>query len=140
MSAAPESPALKDDAKLARLVDRYGKLHDEVRELEEKAEKLKDEIVAALKGKGYVRAFGARYEAAMRADERWEFGPENKPKVLDVIKSAGFWDRIVGPMAPKVQELLKDASLPMDLRDRLQRLGKKAESVTLRIKKVEEER
>lgn len=137
---APESPALKDDAKLAKLVDRYGKVHDEIKELEEKADALKAEIVAVLKERGYVKAFGQRYEAVMRADERWEFGPENKPKVLDAIKSAGYWDRIVGPMAPKVQELLKDASLPLDLRDRLQRLGKKAETVTLRIKKVEEDK
>lgn len=137
---AAESPALKDDAKLAKLVDRYGKAHDELKELEEKAEALKAEIVAVLKERGYVKAFGARYEAVMRADERWEFGPENRPKVLDAIRSAGFWERVVGPMAPKVQELLKDASLPLDLRDRLQRLGKKAETVTLRVKKVEEER
>ncbi len=137
---APESPALKDDAKLAKLVDRYGKAHDEMKELEEKADALKAEIVAVLKERGYVKAFGSRYEAVMRSDERWEFGPENKPKVLDAIKSAGYWDRIVGPMAPKVQELLKDASLPLDLRDRLQKLGKKAETVTLRIKKVEEDK
>lgn len=135
-----ESPALKNDAKLAKLVDRYGKVHDELKVLEETADEIKAEIVAVLKERGYVKAFGQKYEAVMRSDERWEFGPENKPKVLDAIKSAGFWDRIVGPMAPKVQELLKDASLPLDLRDRLQRLGKKAETVTLRIKKVEEDK
>ncbi len=138
-AAEPESPALKDDAKLAKLVDRYGKLHDEVKELEEKAEELKEQIVAALKGKGYVRAFGARYEAAMRTDERWDFGPENKKTVLDAIKGAGFWDRVVGPQAAKVQELMRDPGLPLALRDRLQKLGKKVDSVTLRIKKVEEE-
>ncbi|MDE2292821.1 MAG: PD-(D/E)XK nuclease family protein [Elusimicrobia bacterium] len=135
----PESPALKDDAKLAKLVDRYGKVHDEIKELEEKAEGLKADIVAALKERGYVRAFGARYEATLRHEERWEFGPENRPRVLEAIRSAGLWERVVGPLAGKVQELMRDPGLPMDLRDRLQRLGRKAETSTLRIKKVEEE-
>lgn len=139
--AAPAEPdALKDDAKIAKLVDRYGKVHDEVKELEETLEELKAQIVAALKDKGYVRAFGDRYEAAVRSDERWEFGPENRPKVLEAIRSAGFWDRVTGPLAPKVQELMRDGGLPLDLRDRLQRLGKKVESITLRIKKVSEEK
>lgn len=139
--AAPAEPAaLKDDAKIAKLVDRYGKVHDEIKELEDKLETLKVEIVAALKGKGYVRAFGERYEAAVRSDERWEFGPENKPLVLEAIRSAGFWERVSGPMIAKVQELMRDTGLPLDLRDRLQRLGKKVESTTLRIKKVSEEK
>ncbi|MBI5596682.1 MAG: PD-(D/E)XK nuclease family protein [Elusimicrobia bacterium] len=138
-AAAPEPEALKDDAKIAKLIDRYGKLHDQLKELEEKAEELKDQIVASLGEKGYVRAFGERYSATVRHDERWEFGPENKKTVLDAIRGAGYWDRVTGPLAAKVQELMRDPGLPMDLRDRLQRMGKKVESATLRIKKVSEE-
>jgi putative RecB family exonuclease len=137
---APEAaPAVKSDAKLSKLVDRYGKLKEDLKEREAKVEELRDEIVAALKEMNYVRAFGKQYEATVHRDDHWDFSKENKPKVLDEIKAAGFWDSVIGPLAPKVQKLMKDPNLPLQLRDRLQRLGRLREQATLRIKRVAEE-
>ena len=59
--------------------------------------------------------------------------------VHHAIQRAGFWDRIISPSAPLVQKLMAASDLPMDLRDRLQRLGQKAVHSVLRVKKVEEE-
>ncbi|MFH1725580.1 MAG: PD-(D/E)XK nuclease family protein [Elusimicrobiota bacterium] len=137
--ARPASAAAVSDEKLAKLVDRYGKLKEDIHEREAKAEELKKGITAALDELEYVRAFGRRYAVTAHKDDHWEFSKENKLKVLEVIRSAGFWDQIIGPLAPKVQKLLKDPNLPLDLRDRLQRLGHKATHTTLRLKKVEEE-
>ena len=66
-------------------------------------------------------------------------GFRRQQKVLDAIQRAGFWDRIISPSAPLVQKLMAASDLPMDLRDRLQRLGQKAVHSVLRVKKVEEE-
>lgn len=134
---APAAPVAKTEEKLAKLVDRYGKMKDDLREREAKAEELKDQIVAALREKGYVRAFGDGYEVSLHSEEKWDFS--DKQKVLDAIQRAGFWDRIISPSAPLVQKLMAASDLPMDLRDRLQRLGQKAVHSVLRVKKVEEE-
>jgi RecB family exonuclease len=132
-----KKPAITSDAKLAKLVDRYGKMKEEIRQKEEKAEEIKHEIVAALKDKGFVRVFGTNYEANAHFDERWDF--KDKKKVLAAIERAGFWDRIIAPSAPAVQKLMKDPNLPLSLRDALQKLGKKVEQSVLRVKKVEVE-
>lgn len=131
-----EAPALKDDAKLAKLVDRYGKMKDDIHEREAEADEIKERIVAALKAKGYVRAFGSSYQVSCHEDEKWEFS--DKDRVLETIKNAGFWDKIVSPTIVRVQTLMKDPNIPLDLRDRLQRLGKKVVQATLRVRKVEE--
>ena len=140
VAEAPEAEApAASDAKLSKLVDRYGKAKAEAKEKEEKAEALRGEIVAALTELGYVRAFGKQYEATVHREEHWDFSKENRAKVLDEIRAAGFWDRIIGPLAPKVQELMKDGNLPLGLRDRLQRLGRRREQSTLRVRRVDME-
>lgn len=135
--ADEERPALRSDEKLAKLVDRYGKMKEEIHEREEKADEVKAAIIDTLRAKGYVRAFGSRYEATAHFDDRWEFADKNKVK--ETIMDAGFWERIVAPSAPAVQKLMKDPNLPLDLKDRLQRLGKKVSHATLRVKKTEVE-
>ncbi len=135
--AAEEQPALRSDEKLAKLVDRYGKMKEDIDERDEKADKLKQAIIDTLRAKGYVRAFGSDYEVSAHFDDRWEFS--DKDKVKEVIKNAGRWDEIIAPSASKVQKLMKNPNLPLDLKDRLQRLGKKVNHATLRVKKTEVE-
>lgn len=135
--AQEDMPALRSDEKLAKLVDRYGKMKEEIHEREEKADEVKKAIIDTLRAKNYVRAFGSRYEATAHFDDRWEFSDKNKVK--ETIMAAGFWDRIMAPSAPAVQKLMKDPNLPLDLKDRLQRLGKKVNHATLRVKKTEVE-
>lgn len=135
-AAEPKFDA-KTDEQLARLVDRYGEMKSELQAREDEAEKVKESIVAALREKGYVRAFGDHFEAALHDEERWEF--HDKRKVLDAIQRAGFWDRVIAPSAPAIQKLLKDPNIPLDLRDRLQKLGDKVAHSVLRLKKIEEE-
>ncbi|MFA5139307.1 MAG: PD-(D/E)XK nuclease family protein [Elusimicrobiota bacterium] len=127
----------KTDDQLGKLVDRYGQMKADIQTREEEAEKVKESIVAALRGRGYVRAFGDHFEATLHDEDRWEF--HDKRKVLDAIQRAGFWDRVIAPSAPAVQKLLKDPNIPLDLRDRLQRLGDKVTHAVLRLKKIEEE-
>lgn len=133
---AEEAPALSDE-KIAKLVDRYGQMRQDIHERELEAERLKEAIVAALKEKGYVRAFGERYQASVHLDERWEFS--DKKKILDTIQRAGYWEQILAPSAPAVQKLMKSSSLPLGLLDELKRLGKKVDHAVVRVKKIEAE-
>jgi len=155
VTAAPPSPGLgddmfqpaaqpaaghpRDDERLAKLVDLYGELHRKIEKDEERAEKVKAEILAALREHNYVKAFGTHYQAVKHESVVWEFGDEKRPKVLEIIRSAGYWDQVVGPMMVKVQTLLKDVNTPFDLKDRIQRLGKEVLHTSLRVSKVKEE-
>lgn len=130
------APEKTDDDRLAELVDRFGRMKEEVHELEATLEDVREEIVELLKKKGYLRAFGADYEAGLTSEERWEFA--DKAAVLEALKRHGLYDRVLKPSAPEVQKLMKDGALPDEARRELEALGKKVEAATLRCHRVSE--
>lgn len=126
-------PAVGDD--LTGVIDAYGRILGEIAALEARADELSETIVGKLKAKGWVRAFGHAHEAALSSEEKWEF--EDKAKVLDLIRRAGRWEDILAPSAPLVQKLMNDPSVPLDLRDRLMKLGRKVPKDVLQSRKLE---
>ena len=86
----------------------------------------------ALKKKGYVRAFGERFEATLSSAVRWEF--MDKKKVLEIIKKAGVYEKVLAPSAPLVNKLMADPALDGDLKARLTELGERVESPELKLK------
>lgn len=128
-SAAPP-PA--HDAELAGEIDAYGELLDQAEELRRKAEVVKARVLDQMKRKGYVRAFGKRYEVSRAAAQRWDF--PDKKKVLEIIKKAGLYDRILAPSAPKVDALMTDLSVDENLRARLEEQGSRVETPDLKVK------
>ncbi len=126
-----------DDALLAELADQYGKLKSQAHELEAGAEELKARIVALLRKKGYVKAFGSRFEVSVHAEQKWEF--EDRARVLDVLRRHGLYERVLKPSAPEVHKLMADPDLPAAARAELERLGKRQEHATLRFKSIEAE-
>ena len=131
-----KEPAEKKDETLARSVDSYGKLKEQIKELEVRAEGMREEILKALAEKDYLRAFGKSYEVSRHLEERWEF--EDKKEVLGVLKSSGFYEKVLAPSAPAIQKLMKEGDLPSEVRKKLERLGKKVESAMLRVQRLED--
>lgn len=134
--AATAAPPVSEDEKLASLVDRYGELKEEARELESEAEEIKEAVLELLRRKGYVRAFGRHFEVSWSHEEKWDF--PDRLKVLEVLKAAGLYDQVLSPNASLVQKLLKDPGLPADVRTRLQSLGERTEHSVVRLRKIEE--
>lgn len=130
-SAAEAAP----DADLAGWIDALGALEAEAAALEQERRALKEKVLAELKRRGYVRAFGARYEARRAVTERWEFA--DKKKVLDMLKQAGLYEKILAPSAPKVEQLMSDPGLDPSLRARLCELGTKTEAPDLKVTPLE---
>ena len=124
--------AAEPEGELVSLIDRYGELRSRLAGLEEEAADLEGLILAALKERGYVRAFGRKFEVARAASGKWEF--TDKGKLLEIIKSAGLYDRILAPSAPKVEKLMEDLGLHPDVRARLTELGAKTETSELKVK------
>ena len=135
IEASVAAPVLRGDAELARRVDRYGKITDEMEALGRELAELRQAISEDLKRQGYSRVFGEEYELVCSTEKRWDFA--DRKKVLDAIQGAGFWDRIVAPSATLVQKLMSDPNLPIELRERLRRLGECVERAELQVKKVD---
>jgi len=129
------APEKSEDEVLADLVDRFGRTKDEVHELEATLEDLREEITAILRKKGYLRAFGASYEVGWHREDHWEF--PDRQAVVEALKKLGLFDRVLKPSAPEVQKVMKDPSLDPAARRELETLGRKVESTTLRVRKVE---
>jgi RecB family exonuclease len=120
------------DAELAAEIDEYGDLLAQAEELRRKAEVVKARVLAQMTKKAYVRAFGKRFEVSRAATQRWEF--PDKKKVLEIIKKAGLYDRILAPSAPKVDALMTDLSVDENLRARLEEQGARVETPDLKVK------
>lgn len=119
------------DEELGALIDRYGELVAKLEELGGEASQAKAAVLAALAKKGFVRAFGKKFEVVVSKSHKWEFS--DKKKVIDLIKKAGLYDRILAPSAPKVAEVVEDPQLQLDLKAQLTELGVKNEVSDLKV-------
>ncbi|MBI4060921.1 MAG: PD-(D/E)XK nuclease family protein [Elusimicrobia bacterium] len=120
------------EPELAALVDKYGDALAKVREAKAEADAAAGELAAALRKKNYVRAFGERYEVLAAPAVKWEF--RDKKKVLDMLKKAGVYEKVLAPSAPLVNKLIEDAAVDADLRARLGEIGDRVESAELTLK------
>lgn len=130
--AAPLSARAEGEPELAALVDRYGEALARAEAARLEAERAARDLSAVLRRRGYARALGARFEVAAGAAARWEFG--DKKKVLDLLKDAGVYERVLAPSAPLVHKLLEDPQTDPDLRARLSELGERVEAPELKLK------
>lgn len=129
---AAESLIEEADAQLTEMVDRYGDLQKKVQETQEEIQTLKQAILAILKKKGYMRAFGKKFELARAGEVKWEFS--DKTKVLELLKKAGLYDQILAPSAPMIARLMADPKLEPGLKGKLEKLAEKLDASDLKIK------
>jgi putative RecB family exonuclease len=132
-AGVPMAPAkAKTEPELAALVDKYGDALAAASRAKSEADKAGAELAALLKKKNYVRAFGSSYEVAVNSAVKWEF--LDKKKVLEIIKKAGAYEKVLAPSAPLVNKLLEDPALDGDLRAKLTELGERVDSPELKLK------
>ncbi len=118
---------------LASLIDKYGELESRLTQENQDAAKLKAAILDILRRKGYVRAFGARYEVQRTGAEKFDFPTANKKKVLHALKDAGLYEKVLAPSAPLIGKLLSDPSTDPELGAALKELGCRVELSELKI-------
>lgn len=123
-----EQPADED---LPALVDQYGQLCDLIRSNQEEARQLKEKILAVFSKKGFVRAFGKKFEVNLSEEESWEFS--DKKQVLALIKKAGLYERTLGPRIERIIEILEDEKLPSELKGELAAFAKKTLKKDLKL-------
>ncbi|MBI5241857.1 MAG: PD-(D/E)XK nuclease family protein [Elusimicrobia bacterium] len=133
-SKAPEAaPAPSADGDLAALIDRSGDIPARAAEAEREAAEVKAAILSILRRKGYVRAFGARYEIQRSGVEKVEFSEHNKKKVIRLLKDYGLYEKVQAPSGPLIQKLLSDPGTDPLLRASLRELGSAVEPSDLKV-------
>ena len=130
--AVPVAARATAEPELAALVDRYGDALAKVEDAKMAAEAAARDLAGALKKKNYFRAFGERFEVSLSSAVRWEF--TDKKKVLEILKKAGLYEKVLAPSAPLVNKLVEDPATDADLRARLTELGERVESPELKLK------
>ena len=118
---------------LSSLIDKYGEIEARLTQENQEASKLKASILDILRRKGYVRAFGSRYEVLRAGAEKFEFPPANKKKVLHKLEAAGLYDKILAPSAPLIGKILSDPSTDGELCSALKELGCRVELSELKV-------
>lgn len=132
-AGVPMAPAkAKTEPELAALVDKYGEALAEASRAKAEADQAGRELAALLKKKNYVRAFGSSFEVSLNPSVRWEF--LDKKKVLELIKKAGVYEKVLAPSAPLVNKLVEDPAVDSDLRAKLGELGERVDAPELKIK------
>jgi len=121
------------DGDLAALIDRYGDILARLAESEREAAEVKTAILAILRSKGYVRAFGARYEIQRSGVGKVEFPESNKKKVIRLLKDGGLYEQVLAPSGPLIQKLLADSGTDADLRAAMRALGSTVEPSDLKV-------
>ncbi|MCX5790440.1 MAG: hypothetical protein NTX64_18345, partial [Elusimicrobia bacterium] len=133
LTAVPPSPPSNEQDELARLVDRYGDLMAALQRDQEEARRLAAEIASRLARKGYVRAFGSRFEVRpVESEVRWDFA--DRTKVVEVLKRHGLYDRVLKPSAPEVYRLLAGSELSEAARREIEALGERKELPALSLR------
>ena len=132
-AGAVSAPASGEPA-LAALVDKYGELQAKAAAARAEADAAAKELSAALQKRGYVRAFGEKHEVSLSAGVRWEF--LDKKKVLEILKKAGAYERVLAPSAPLVNKLMEDPGIEPNLRAQLTELGERVSAPELKLKEL----
>lgn len=110
---------------LSMKVDRYGELLRRHSETAAELERVKNEIVALMRDKGFVRHFGSKYQVNLEKLAKWQFA--DRDKLVGAIKELGYLQKILVPTKTTVEKLLEDESLPVQDRDKLRAFARKAE-------------
>lgn len=128
--ASPPPPA---DGDLSALIDRYGDIQARAVEAALEAAGVRSAILEILRRKGYVRAFGSRYEIQRSGAEKVDFPEANKKKVLQLLKENGLFEKVQAPSGPLIQKLLSDPATDAGLRAALRELGTPVEPSDLKV-------
>ena len=114
-----------DDARLKELVDRFQTLRRDEERLEQDLRRTAEELHRAAEELGVHRIPGSRSVAIRRREEAWQYSLDAVKPLLD---AAGLAERVGHGTPEELRRLLRDPTVPAELRRRL------AESGSRRVK------
>ena len=128
-AAAPKEEDLNPQQLLTAKIDELG-------QTQEKAEKLKAEIIKIMKENGYNRHFGMTYLAALTAKTEFDF--TDRQKTVDLLRELNLLPKVLVPTLSSIKALLEGGSLTPQQKEKLEALVQKREVINLTCTKTEE--
>lgn len=129
--------ATPSEKAVASAVEEYVILQQQIKELETQLDELKELIVRFCQANNLNRVFGQENAITFKIAERVGFDEE---AVRAVLEPAGLWDRVLSYDEKKLKDLITDATLAREVRDRLTALRQIiSTSPRLWVRKREEE-
>ena len=99
--------------------ERYASLQKEIKELQLQLDEAKQAIIDFCQAEGLNRVFGSEHDITYKLVERTGF---NEEEVRALLEQAGLWEKVLGFDQSRVKQLLTDAELDKEIRDKLKAL------------------
>jgi len=100
-------------------VERYASLQAQIKELQVELDETRQKIVDYCRAEDLNRVYGNEHDITCRFVERTDYD-ENAVRAL--LEAAGLWDRVAGLDRSRLKQLISDAEVSGDIRDRLESL------------------
>ena len=121
----------------AEAVEEYVALQQQIKELESRLDELKEIIVRFCQANNLNRVFGRENAITYKISERCGF---NEAAVRAILEPAGLWDKVLSFDEKKLKDLITDAAVAREVRDKLDSLKQViSASARLWVRKREEE-
>jgi putative RecB family exonuclease len=121
LSSVPQQPTqeMLPGIAAAEAVERYASIQAEIKGLEKELQIAKQVIIDYCRAEGLNRVFGGEHEANYRMMEKTGF---DEDEVRALLEPEGLWERVLCMDAARLKQLMADASLPPEMRKRLESL------------------
>ncbi len=100
-------------------IEKYASLQSQIKALQKELEELRERIIDYCQAHGVNRVFGPENEVTYQLVEMTGF---NEEEVRALLEPAGLWARVTGLDQSRLKQLLSDAAVAKDIRDRVQSL------------------
>lgn len=123
----------KDKGEIVALVEEYGKLREQEKELKKKAKSVARDISVWLKDKDEKRLFSDNFEVLKSSRKTVSYDSD---KIEEILKPLGLWQKITSLDNKKLSELLENGSLEDEIKEKLSGLTFTKKAYALTCKKT----
>jgi len=123
------------------LVEKYSEVKDQIKDLKEDSEVLKEELVEYAKENDCEVIYGEDHQVKVGISDDYSLpssGDAEREELEELIKKLGLWDGVTSMSTTKVKALLKDSELDESVRKKILDYCEKVESVRVTVGKRKE--
>ncbi len=132
----PAKEYLDDDG--VKLVNDFASLHKEVKEKEEKMDKIKDALVEFAKQKEVEVVFGSDMKAFVKSYPKLSFpkkDDDNRDKFFEMVKKIGLWNKLAVVDVYELAKMINKGEINEELKKLLDKFIEKGEIIRVGLRK-----
>jgi RecB family exonuclease len=123
------------DINIEQVVEQYGELKAEYKELDLKEKELREILVKYFEEKGVREVLSGKHRIFQVISKKDEY---DENEVRKILEPEGLWERVISLNGKMLSELLADPRLPTDVRNRLDSIKTVRETSQMRYLKAKD--